>query len=165
MCASRYQLISMLPHGGHVAEVGTDRGHFAQQILTHCSPSKLHLIDFDFSFLEPAVAKDARVALHRGDSHELIASFPEAYFDWIYIDADHSYEGVMRDANAAASKVRRGGFLVFNDFAHVDPLLGVYGVHRAVVDFAIKRRWTFTFFAYDPQALYDVALQRPQDSN
>jgi SAM-dependent methyltransferase len=164
MCASRYQLIGMLPGGGHVAEIGTDRGHFAQHILARSNPSRLHLIDLDFSLLEPAVAKDARVKLHRGDSREIVASFQDAYFDWVYIDADHSYEGVMRDASSAASKVKLGGFLVFNDFAHVDPLLGSYGVHRAVVDFAIERKWTFAFFAYDPQALYDVALQRPHDS-
>jgi hypothetical protein len=164
-CASRYQLISMLPHGGHVAEVGTDRGQFSRHILARCRPSRLHLIDLDFSMLEPTLAEDARVQLHRGNSNEIIASFPDAYFDWMYIDADHSYEGVTRDANAAALKVKPGGFLVFNDFAHIDPLLGGYGVHRAVVDFAIARRWTFAFFAYDPQALYDVALQRPHDSS
>jgi hypothetical protein len=50
---------------------------------------------------------------------------------------------------------------VFNDFAHIDPDLGVYGVQRAVVDFAIARQWQFAWFAYQQSALYDVALQRP----
>jgi hypothetical protein len=71
---------------------------------------------------------------------------------------------VTRDANAAASKVKPGGFLVFNDFAHIDPFLGAYGVHRAVVHFAVTRRWSFAWFAYEPTALYDVALRRPQIS-
>jgi hypothetical protein len=91
--------------------------------------------------LEPLVEQDARVQLHQGLSHEVLAIFPDAYFDWVYIDADHSYAGVTRDANAAASKVKPGGFLVFNDFAHMDPFLGAYGVHRAVVDFAVARSW------------------------
>lgn len=69
------------------------------------------------------------------------------------------------DADAAASKVKPGGFLVFNDFANIDPFLGVYGVHRAVVQFAVTRAWNFTWFAYEPSALYDVALRRPANSN
>lgn len=162
MCASRYELVAALPRGGRIAEIGTDKGEFAQHILTTCAPDSLHLIDLDFSALLPALREDARVHLHEGKSHELLATFPDEHFDWIYIDADHSYAGVTRDANVAASKVKKGGYLVFNDFAHMDPFLGAYGVHRAVVDFALSRDWEFAWFAYDPMALYDVALRRPQ---
>lgn len=161
--ASRNHLVGLLPHGGHIVEVGTDRGHFARHILAACNPAKLHLVDLDFSFLEPAVAADPRVVLHSGASHEVLARLPDDHFDWIYIDADHTYAGASRDAAVAAAKVKPGGYLVFNDFAHMDPFLGAYGVHRAVVDFAVARRWPFAWFAYDPNALYDVALQRPQN--
>jgi hypothetical protein len=44
----------------------------------------------------------------------------------------------------------------------MDPFLGAYGVHRAVVDFAASKGWQFAWFAYDPLALYDVALRRPE---
>ena len=164
MSASRAELIKLLPGGGRIAEVGTDKGHFARLILDTCDPAELHLIDLDMSALDPTVAKDRRVALHSAMSHLALEGFPDAYFDWIYIDGDHSYASVTRDANAAASKVKPGGFLVFNDFAHIDPFLGAYGVHRAVVHFAVTRRWSFAWFAYEPTALYDVALRRPQIS-
>ena len=121
----------------------------------------MHLVDLDFSLLDPAVAADARVRKHAGQSHEVLAGFPDQTFDWVYIDADHSYAGTSRDAFAAAAKVKPGGYLVFNDFAHLDPYLGAYGVHRAVVEFAIAKDWPFAWFAYDGDALYDVALQRP----
>ena len=161
MCASRYELVSALPRGGAIAEIGTDKGEFAQHILATCDPGRLHLVDLDFSSLARPLAQDTRVQLHEGRSHEVLATFPDEHFDWIYIDADHSYEGVSRDANMAASKIRKGGYLVFNDFAHMDPFLGAYGVHRAVVDFAASKGWQFAWFAYDPLALYDVALRRP----
>ncbi|MBX9775413.1 MAG: class I SAM-dependent methyltransferase [Xanthobacteraceae bacterium] len=164
MCASRYELVAALPRGGRVAEIGTDKGEFAQHILAVCSPVSLHLIDLDFSALLPALRENQRVHLHEGSSHELLAAFPDEHFDWIYIDADHSYTGVTRDANAAAAKVKKGGYLVFNDFAHMDPFLGAYGVHRAVVDFAVSKGWEFAWFAYDPMALYDVALRRPHST-
>lgn len=165
VCASRHDLIGKLPRGGRVAEVGTYQGRFARNILDMCEPAELHLIDLDLSLVDPAIAEDPRVILHGGVSHLALEEFPEAHFDWIYIDADHSYAAVVRDANAAASKVKPGGFLVFNDFAHTDPFLATYGVHRAVVDFAVTRGWSFAWFAFDPYALYDVALRRPKISD
>jgi hypothetical protein len=161
MCASRLDLPSKLPRHGRIAEVGTARGDFAMHILAAAEPSELHLIDLDFADLHAALRADARVTLHPGLSHEVLARFPDDYFDWIYIDADHSFVGVLRDADAAAGKVRPGGHLVFNDFAHCDSELGAYGVHRAVVEFATTRQWPFSWFAYEPNALYDVALRRP----
>lgn len=163
VCASRNDLIERLPHGGRIAEVGTDRGHFAKCILASCNPETLHIIDLDFSRTDADIGQNHNVVLHRGDSERILQSFPDAHFDWIYIDADHSYAGVKRDANAAAAKVRPGGYLVFNDFAHIDPALGSYGVHRAVVEFATTHGWSFVWLAYQKNALYDVALRRPAE--
>jgi hypothetical protein len=161
VCASRNELVKNLPSGGRIAEVGTYRGEFARHVLAACDPATLHLIDIDFSWLDPVVANDPRVSMHNGLSHETLAGFPDDHFDWIYIDGDHSYEGVSRDARVAATKVKPGGHLVFNDFAHADPYLGSYGVHRAVTEFAVNRGWKFIWWAYEPHGLYDVALRRP----
>lgn len=161
LCASRYDLVRLLPREGRVAEVGTQRGAFARYILSASQPSELHLVDLDLSELDAAVRSDPRVRLHEMRSREALAGFEDASFDWIYIDADHSYAGASGDAQAAAPKVKPGGFLVFNDFAHVDPQLGAYGVHRAVVEFSVRERWPMRWLAYEPSALYDVALQRP----
>lgn len=164
VCASRNELVKNLPKQARVAEVGTYRGAFARHILDACDPAELHLIDIDVSPLDPAVAADRRVTIHQGLSDETLARFPENHFDWIYIDGDHSHDGASRDARMAATKVKPGGYLVFNDFAHADPYLGAYGVHRAVTEFAVTRGWRFVWFAYEPNALYDVAMQRPMKS-
>ena len=161
LTATRSDLVAALPGSGRIAEVGSYRGDFAKVILARCQPCELHLIDLDFALLDPALAADARVRRHTGQSFAMLAQFPDDFFDWIYIDADHSFAGTTRDAHAAAPKVKPGGYLVFNDFAHVDPDLGAYGVHRAVVEFAIAQNWPFAWFAYDGSALYDVALRRP----
>jgi predicted O-methyltransferase YrrM len=161
-CASRLDMLSELPRQGIVAELGTFRGTFARQILTRTDPRELHLVDVDFSRFDRSIADDKRVSCHLGLTHEIISAFPDRHFDWIYIDADHSYAGASRDARVSAPKLKPGGFLVFNDFAHIDPGLGRYGVHRAVVDFANETRWPFRFFAFERSALYDVALQKPE---
>lgn len=161
LCASRHELVKNLPRQARVAEVGTYRGDFARHILAACDPSELHLIDIDVSLLDPAVAQDSRVSIHQGPSQAMLARFPGDHFDWIYVDGDHSYQGAGGDARAAANKVKPGGYLVFNDFAHADPYLGAYGVHRAAVEFAVTHGWTFAWWAYEPNGLYDVALRRP----
>ncbi|ODA69051.1 hypothetical protein A7A08_00887 [Methyloligella halotolerans] len=161
VCASRLDILKAMPQGGCVAEIGTDQGNFARHILKENQPSELHLVDIEFSRLAKDVATDPAVKLHGALSHLALESFPDASFDWIYLDADHSYEATLRDANAAASKVKPGGYLVFNDFAHIDPQLGRYGVHRAVVQFAVENDWPFVWWSYATSAVYDVALKRP----
>jgi predicted O-methyltransferase YrrM len=160
MCADRLDLIASLPKGGLVAELGTYKGDFARAILDIAAPRELHVIDIDYSQFSANLV-DPRLVRHVGLTHDVIAAEPDGKFDWIYIDADHSYEGALRDAKASAPKVRPGGYLVFNDFAHIDPWLGRYGVHRAAIDFALSAGWRMSHFAYHPCALYDVALQRP----
>src|SRR5438270_7169968 len=66
VCASRNDLVKNLPPGGRIAEVGTYRGAFARHILAECDPIELHLIDIDFSVLDPAISADERVTMHEG---------------------------------------------------------------------------------------------------
>ncbi|GIL02942.1 MAG: hypothetical protein BroJett030_28410 [Alphaproteobacteria bacterium] len=160
--ASRVDMLGALPAGGEIAEVGTDRGDFARHILATARPARLHLFDLEFASLAADIAGDPRVSLYLGASAKTIGALTDQSMDWIYIDGDHSYAGVAADIRAAAAKVRPGGYLVFNDFAHADPFLGRYGVHRAVMEFVASARWPIVMFAYEPNGLYDVALRRPQ---
>jgi len=161
VCPDRLALLELLPKGGIVAEVGTLEGKFAKRIMRTCRPQRLHLIDLDFSACEPKLLARKRVTAHQGDSAVVLAGFPADSFDWIYIDAGHDYAAVRADALASRDKVKQGGYLVFNDFAHIDPELGRYGVHRAVIEFARDEGWPLAFLALDGAALYDVALRRP----
>lgn len=160
-CASRLDLLDRLPRNGVVAELGTQAGHFAREIVSRTEPRELHLIDRDFASFDPSGLLSERVHRHEGDTANTIAGFPPSYFDWVYIDADHSFQGVTRDIEAASSRVKPGGLLIFNDFAHIDPYLGRYGVHRAVTGFANRARWQLRYFAYEVAGLYDVAIERP----
>jgi hypothetical protein len=127
MFADRFTMLnsSLFPAGLVWAEVGVDKGAFSREILARTNPSKLHLIDLAPDRLERAniaSALDRGVAeMHAGDSAEQLASFPDAYFDVIYIDGDHYYDGVKRDIAAARSKIKAHGLLVFNDYAAWSP--------------------------------------------
>lgn len=160
-CASREAMLEFLPKGGAICELGTYHGDFARQIVRTNSPTELRLVDIDYSQFDSTGLDGPQVHRHTGLTHEVIASFPEAHFDWVYIDADHSYEGCLRDARAAASRIRPGGYVVFNDFAHIDPWMGRYGVHRAATDFAREANWPMAFFSYNRHGLYDAAFRKP----
>jgi hypothetical protein len=159
--SSRVELIKLMPKGGKVAELGTFKGDFARSIIQQAQPAELHLIDIDYSQFNSAGLTGPSVHRHVGLTHEVITSFAGQYFDWVYVDADHSYDGCLKDARAAAPKIRQGGFMLFNDFAHIDPFNGRYGVKRAVMDFANEARWPLAFLALDVYGLYDVALRKP----
>lgn len=161
VCASRYDMLDRLPKGGTIAELGTETGAFAKQILARVGPDRLHVVDLDYSRFDKALTGDPRLQCHTGMTHDVIGSFPDEHFDWIYIDADHSYEAVLRDARASAPKIKPGGLMIFNDFAHIDPNLGRYGVQRAAIAFATEARWPMRYFALERSALYDVAFCKP----
>lgn len=160
-CASRYTLLERLPKNGIVCEVGTYKGDFAREIVRRTKPAELHLIDIDYTHFRDEGLQYKSIKRHKGLSQEKLSNFPDDFFDWIYIDADHLFDSVLADAKASAPKLRPGGLIIFNDFAHIDMNIGRYGVHRAVVQFAIDNNWPFVFFAYEKHALYDVALKKP----
>lgn len=163
----RYHLIDRLPKGGNVAEVGIDRGDFSLELLNRIRPERLHLFDIDISRLvNPAILAEldngsGRVRTHVGDSSTSLARMPDAYFDVIYIDGDHTYEGVMRDIEAALPKVKPTGALIFNDYAVWSAVSMFHcGVARAVHELCLNHPWKFRYIALQPMMYNDVMLVR-----
>jgi hypothetical protein len=112
-----------------VAEVGTQYGRFAEKFLAIAKPKKLHLIDDNFNLFKTGISKKQKslvqegiengtVELHEGDSSTILSSFPDEYFGWIYIDADHAYQGVCKDIQQGHTKVKAAGMMVFNDYTN-----------------------------------------------
>ena len=164
LLASRADALAMLPRGGLVAELGTQAGRYAAQILNTNRPDALHLFDLEFDTLRsrnPSVADDPRVGLHLGDSSTNLAAFPDEAFDWIYIDGDHSEAGVKRDADCAARKIKPDGFLVFNDYTVWSPMeLTDYGIVPVVNDLVSRGGWEVVYLALHPLMYCDIAIRR-----
>lgn len=159
---SRDHMLTLLPKNGIVCEVGVLKGDYSRKIIANCAPQEFHLVDINFEGLADDVRGHESAKMHQGLSFDVLKTFPDNYFDWIYIDADHTYEGVKADIEIAKTKVKTGGFLVFNDFGLIARLgLGTFGVHRAVCEFSATQNWPFAYFCFNTQGLYDVALRRP----
>lgn len=68
-----------------------------------------------------------RLFLRRMDSVQASMTIADGSVDFVFVDADHSYEGCKRDIEAWAPKVRDGGMVCGHDYSDLWP-----GVKRAV---------------------------------
>ncbi|MBD2841038.1 class I SAM-dependent methyltransferase [Erythrobacter rubeus] len=164
---NRLALIDKVKKGGVIAEIGVDRGDFSLELLTRCEPLKLHLFDIDIerlvnpTILEELESGENRVKTHVGDSGLNMSRMPDNYFDVIYIDADHRYDGVKRDIEASVPKLKSDGVLIFNDYAVWSPASMYHcGVARAVHEFCLNNPWKFRYLALQPMMYNDVMLVR-----
>lgn len=166
---SRYEMMKLFPRGGSVAEVGVQAGVNARFIMETCQPDQLHLFDgsfsqerfpFDYDYFNPLIT-EGRVILHQGDSATLLAKLPDHSLDWIYIDGDHSFEGVNRDIDQAKRKVKPQGLFAFNDYTPYSHLERIqYGVQRAVNDFMLDENLEAVYFAFSTIGYPDICLKR-----
>jgi cephalosporin hydroxylase len=111
----------------NVCEVGAAGGGTAMLFARAAAPDAT-LISIDLAFNEArreAVTRFAlphqRVVCIEGDSHnpdslEVVrSSLRGGALDLLYLDGDHSYQGVAADFQMYAPLVRRGGLIVFHD--------------------------------------------------
>lgn len=164
---NRFAILDRLPKGGVIAEVGVDRGDFSLEILNRCQPERLHLFDMDLTrltnsaVLQAIAGHDGRIKTHAGDSSTNLSKMPDGYFDMIYIDGDHTYDGVMRDIRAAVSKLKPEGVMVFNDYTVWSATSMFHcGVARAVHEFCLDNPWKFRYIALQSMMYNDVMLVR-----
>lgn len=77
---------------------------------------------------------DSRVEICRMLSTEWFETYNGEKLDWIYIDGDHSYTGVINDLNNALKVVKKGGLIIGDDYKwHSQDDKG--GVKKAVNEF------------------------------
>jgi SAM-dependent methyltransferase len=165
LLSDRDTLIAQLPAGGLGVEVGTQTGRFAEVIIRKARPKKLWTLDisyasFAWSKMQQYIDQGVLEVLE-GRSANLLAKFDDEYFDFIYIDGDHSYQGVSDDIQVSYQKLRKGGLMIFNDFTSWSPFEGTaYGVYRAVCEAAKAYQMPFEYLALAPFGYHDAALRR-----
>ena len=157
-------LLKMLPKGSVGAEIGVHKGEFSESLFAIVKPKELHLIDpwkhqssttYENAWYGGAAKNGQsemderyssvcskfeseiranKVKIHRGDSADVLAQFPDNYFDWVYIDGNHLYEYVKTDIQLSFSKTRVGGYITGDDYTAGGWWKG--GVKKAVDEFA-----------------------------
>jgi len=130
---SRNFLLKSLPKNSICAEIGIFKGDFTKQILKTVKPNLLHLIDIDTSKLSSELKSNNQLKIHEGDSKNILNEFDNNYFDWVYIDGDHSYAAVKLDLELCLRKVKKNGFITGDDYEN-----HYFGVIKAVTEFLDK---------------------------
>jgi hypothetical protein len=83
-----------------------------------------------------------RITLIQGDSAIQLKRIA-APFDVVFLDGDHSYEGVRRDLDAMRGNLGRGAPLMIHDYYNAKNDTGEYGVRRAVDEAAASMSISF----------------------
>jgi len=90
--------------------------------------------------------KDSPVTIYRMNSQEFFKIFAETV-DWVYVDGDHSYNGVMHDLTNALRVIKPNGIILGDDYSIVPPKAGHKpDVKRAVDDFVKQNNLKFDNF-------------------
>jgi SAM-dependent methyltransferase len=165
LLSDRTELLRRLPCGGVVAEVGTQVGKFAKEIMEIINPREFHIFDLSFAQFQHSIfesrLRKSEIILHEGDSATEMSKLPTELFDWIYIDGNHFFEGVSRDIREAKRLIKPDGFLIFDDYTIYSPLEHLqYGVMRAVNDLCLDENFEIFMFALDVRGYHDVACRR-----
>lgn len=119
-------------------EVGVREGNFSRFVLEN-TKAVLHGVDLRVSGSAKKLATEfpGRHAIKKDRSPDCAVKFPDASFDFIYVDADHSEAAVSADLRAWWPKLKPGGLFFGDDYADTDnPGEGRYGVVEAVEKWA-----------------------------
>jgi precorrin-6B methylase 2 len=156
-------LSDFLQDGWTVIEVGSQEGKFAEFLHGSAKLSELTVIDINVSLIQKRakLTKLNNVRILEGDSSKILESLPKNSADLIYIDGDHSFDGVTKDIVAAIPILKENGLLVFNDYTSWSYLEHIpYGVAQAVHDLLDTGIWEVRGFAFHPWMYHDIALSR-----
>ena len=164
---------------GKGVEVGTFKGSFSKQIMNNWTGT-LYMVDvwrplesgyddasnhgrYDGGVYTDAMGNikgfEDRAIMVRANSEIASDMFNDESLDFVYIDANHAYDYVVRDIELWFPKVKKGGYLCGHDYLgfnwYADPnyadnkkdkfiwstdgdYMGVFGVNPAVDEFCQK---------------------------
>lgn len=169
---NRGELLHRIPSGGIAAEVGAAFGDFTDEIFKRNRPAQLHLVDSWASEryqqgladiktkFSDKIEKDA-LKIHQGLSIEMLPGFENEFFDWVYIDTNHSYGTTWKELVLSHSKVKRDGRIAGHDFCTgnvVAPV--VYGVVQAVTRFCVDYGWQYEYLTVEHHGHFSFCLKR-----
>ena len=166
----RAYILEQLANNSKLVEVGVWKGDFSKQIWNIANPNLLVLVDswtFDETIRGCAPQVNGEEPLNQNffdqakkdtynkfenyqnvhildlNSLDAASNYADNFFDYIYIDAEHTYEAVSRDLKAWYPKLKKNGTLFGDDYywREADDTLSL---HKAYQEFIIKnhiKKW------------------------
>lgn len=180
---------TMLKPGMVGCEVGVFAGEFAES-LVRLQPKELTLIDCWFSengmlfsgdvdgnngvsltqdylygLVVSRFANNSSIKIFRGWTWDILPTLADNSLDYVYVDADHTYEGMKRDLKLLQSKLKPDGLLMGHDYEMNFAKAKIhwkFGVQQAVDEFCQETDYRLIAKAMD--GCVSFCLQRRLDS-
>lgn len=154
-------LLEILIPKGVGVEVGVQQGLYSDFLLQnwksgtlHCVDRWMHVSDYIdianksqeeqellYQETKERLSKyGERCKIIRMDSVEASKLYEDESLDFVYIDADHSYEGCFKDLEAWYPKVRKGGIFAGHDYINAIFPETIFGVKSAVDKFLFDKK-------------------------
>lgn len=151
---------------GYGVEIGVKQGHFSKHLLSNWDCKKLYLVD---PWIKDTVKSDTiiydethhdhdndllicmnnikpydnRYEIIRDYSFNAYEKFQDSFFDFVYIDGNHSYDAVKDDLEKWYPKLKTGGLIAGDDYTQVaeeNVFDYKFGVKRAVDEFVFNKK-------------------------
>lgn len=182
---TRKEMFLTFPKNCKILEIGVFEGSFSDFLFKEMQPTELHLIDLfegimfsgnvdgnngrtvdigkQHTLLKTKYAEAKNVFIEKGKSVEILQTFPDNYFDIIYIDGDHSYEGVTKDLQLSYKKIKNNGWVCGHDYEmNMAKAHNFYnfGVKRAVDEFCLNNKLTINCKALDGCVSFGIIINK-----
>lgn len=148
---------------GKGVEIGVEKGFFSQVICQTNPMIKLYCVDpyvsyrkyrdhtrqqkFDiFRLKARSKLRGFNVKFIQKFSIDAVKEFEDASLDFVYIDANHSYEFVIQDITEWAKKVKPGGIVAGHDYIRRKGQEHLYGVVQAVDEYIKANDYDLTVY-------------------
>ena len=173
-----------LPENPIIADIGVFKGEFSQILLKY-NPYILYLIDsyegeevlsgdkdgnHIMSYNPITLKKEVtskfynhKNVLFLHSRSNILKSFPDNYLDLIYIDGDHSFEGVEYDLRVAYSKIKKNGWICGNNYRiNPEKCQNTYdfGAYTAVNKFCFEHLLKINFMFNDGCVSYEIHVPK-----
>ncbi|MGJ8640385.1 MAG: class I SAM-dependent methyltransferase [Opitutaceae bacterium] len=184
----RNALLQALPKHAIVAEIGVAVGSFSEVILNITEPKKLHLIDLwkrdtsahskgisewigllarsadtAYEAIKKRFSKEISadtVHLNRGYSWEVLETFDDDYFDWVYLDAGHDFESVRKDLSILKKKIKPEGIIAGHDYTRWGRFGLRFGVVEAVNQFCVENDFEIIYLTSESRTNISYAIRK-----
>ena len=125
-----------------ILEIGSFRGHTAKILAEH-TPPDTRIVAFDRDERHGVAYRNtplaARIERRVGEvGTAAFAADAPATYDLIFIDADHTYEGVKHDTAVLLPLLAAGGMMVWHDYANWGRFSRTNGVPEALQELSAR---------------------------
>jgi len=167
-----------------ILEIGVFKGDFLDYLEKNCNWGSIDAVDlfegttcsgdadgndvvyYDVgkSYLEllDKYKEKSNIKIHKSNSIHFLQNQEDNTYDIIYIDGDHSYNGVKQDLTNAFRKIKNGGYIMGHDYEmNMKKAKNTYdfGVKRAVDEFCITYNQTIISKGLDGCVSYCIHIK------